>query len=162
MFNGLRHRRSMFVTSNSCSSCPTPSLTTKYRWWIEVAICTAGQSVRAVLLSFAFMESLRISGFRPSLVMTCQRVRSPVSCSWREISSVPKASRLQTVTLSQPATDSQLLALASTWPTLASTEAIPVAHELNTCSGEILTVDLPQAIGLTGRHIDPTFKHTRR
>ena len=54
--------------------------------------------------------------------------------SFRERWSLRKASRLQMVTLSQPATDSQLLALASTWPTLASTEAL------------ILPVELPQAV----------------
>ena len=53
--------------------------------------------------------------------------------SFRERWSLRKASRLQMVTLSQLATQSQLLALASTWPTLASTEAF-------------LTVELPQAV----------------
>ena len=109
----------MFITCNSCPYGPTPSSATNYRWRIEVAICTAGQSVRSVLLAFAFMESLRIYGFRPIL----QPVRGAIVSSEayrRERSSIRKASRLQMVTLSQPAT---LLALASTWPTLASTEA---------------------------------------
>ena len=96
------------------------------------------------------------------LLQPVRGVGSSSKAHSRERWSLRKASRLQMVTLSQPATDSQLLALASTWPTLASTEAIHVAHELNTCSGEILTVDLPQAIGLTGRHIDPTFNQMRR
>ena len=61
----------------------------------------------------------------------------------------------------QLATSSQLLALASTWPTLASIEVSNVAHEPNS-SGETLTVDIPQAIGLTGRHIDSPFKQMRR
>ena len=51
----------------------------------------------------------------------------------RERSVVNPSSQMHVVTLSQPATDSQLLALASTWPTLASTEAL-------------LTVELPQAV----------------
>ena len=122
----------MFITCNSCPSGPTPSSATNYRWRIAVDICTAGQSVRSVLLAFAFMESFRIYGFRPIL----QPVRGAMVSSEayrRERSSIRKASRLQMVTLSQPATDSQLLALASTWPTLASTEAL-------------LTVELPQAV----------------
>ena len=51
----------------------------------------------------------------------------------RERSVVNPSSQMHVVTLSQPATDSQLLALASTWPTLASNEAL-------------LTVELPQAV----------------
>ena len=153
MFDGLRHRRSMFITSNSCSSCPTISSATNYRWRIEVDICTAGQSVCMVFVQVG----IRISGARASSIRT-----------FRERSSRWKSSRLQMVTLRQPATtpsllghsfdlpianvlqyevmwltihqsyrssgrDTQLLALASTWPTLASTEAL-------------LTVELPQAV----------------
>ena len=51
------------------------------------------------------------------------------------------------VTLSQPAT---LLALASTWPTLASTEALISPWNFHKLSG------------LTGIHTDLTFNHTRR
>ena len=96
-------------------------------------------------------------------------VRSTSELSFRERSSLRKSSRLQMVTLRQPATtpslrghsfelpiahalqsevmwltthqscrssgrDPKLLALASTWPTLASTEAL------------LLTVELPQAV----------------
>ena len=50
---------------------------------------------------------------------------------------------MHVVTLSQPATDSQLLALAYTWPTLASNEAL-------------LTVDLPQA----ARHVRYSHRFT--
>ena len=122
----------MLPKSRSCSVCPAFDVATNYRWQIVSNTCTAGQSVWSVLLAFAFMESLCIYGFRPNL----QPVRGPIVSSKayrRERSSIRKASRLQMVTLSQPATDSQLLALASTWPTLASTEAL-------------LTVELPQAV----------------
>ena len=72
-----------------------------------------------------------------SVFMVFVQVGIPVSgvgsaseSATREIPSLFWSSRLQMVTLSQPATDSQLLAL---WPTLASTEAL------------LLTVELPPA-----------------
>ena len=68
--------------------------------------------------------------------------------SFRERWSLRKASRLQMVTLSQPATHPFRRGYANTCQSpylpVDSTEAIPVANEPKS-SGETLTVDIPQA-----------------
>ena len=71
-------------------------------------------------------------------------VSGPISsCTtlWRERSVVNPSSQMHVVTLSQPATHSFRHGYANTCQYVASTEAILVAER----SGEILTVDLPQA-----------------
>ena len=71
------------------------------------------------------------------LLQPVRGVGSSSKAHSRERSSLRKSSRLQMVTLSQPATHSFRRGYANTCQFVASTEAIPVANEPNS-SGEIL------------------------
>ena len=111
--------------------------------------------------------------------------RLPPTETWREISSVPKSSRLQMVTLSQPATHPFRRGYAHPCQAVASAELIPVVYSkslvwltlLHRGSSTTLLALLAyywlqlkrfspwtfhKLSGLTGLHIDSPFKQMRR